>query len=240
MSRHAAPAPTAVWSTPPWRNTSPVDYLSQPLFNPTGGYASYVVPAAFVLILQQTLLLGVASLGGAAFELNGQPSRRIRSGPRAVFGQALAHLCFALPGLALYLIVLPRVYGFSTLGRLEDLILMAVPFVLSVSFLAQFVSAWFRRRETAILLFIAVSLPLFFQVGVSWPVEALPDFIRAASRVFPSTSAIDGFVRINQMGASILEVKRDWTTLWVLTIVYGLMAAAATVVVARMEARHER
>ena len=27
----------------------------EPLFNPTGGYASYVVPAAFVLILQQTL-----------------------------------------------------------------------------------------------------------------------------------------------------------------------------------------
>jgi ABC-2 type transport system permease protein len=219
--------------------SSPVDYLSQPLFNPTGGYASYIVPAAFVLILQQTLLLGVASLGGGAFELDGQPSRWLRSGPRAVFGQALAHLCFALPGLALFLIVLPRVYGFSTLGRLEDLILMAVPFVLSVSFLAQFVSAWFRRRETAILLFIAVSLPLFFQVGVSWPVEALPDFIRAASRVVPSTSAIDGFVRINQMGASILEVKRDWASLWILTIVYGLMAAAATVIVARMEARHE-
>ena len=49
---------------------------------------------------------------------------------------------------------------------------MAVPFVLSVSFLAQFVSEWFKRRETAVVLFIAVSLPLFFQVGVSWPVEA--------------------------------------------------------------------
>ena len=220
--------------------SSPVDYLSQPLFNPTGGYASYVVPAAFVLILQQTLLLGVASLGGAAFELQGRPSRRLRSGPRAVFGQALAHLCFALPGLALYLIVLPRIYGFSTLGRLEDLVLMAVPFVLSVSFLAQFVSAWFHRRETAILLFIAVSLPLFFQVGVSWPAEAIPDFIRAASRIFPSTSAIDGFVRINQMGASILEVKRDWTTLWILTIIYGLLAAAATVLVPRREARHDQ
>src|SRR5215813_8326077 len=115
--------------------------------------------------------LGVASLGGAAYTIGGRATRWLRSGARAVFGQALAHLCFALPGLALYLIVLPRVYGFSTLGRLEDLILMAVPFVLSVSFLAQFVSAWFTRRETAILLFIAVSLPLFFQVGVSWPVE---------------------------------------------------------------------
>jgi ABC-2 type transport system permease protein len=219
------------------RSASPIDFLSQPLFNPTGGYASYVVPAAFILILQQTLLLGVASLGGAAYSLGGATNRRLRSGARAVFGQGLAHLCFALPGLALYLIVLPRVYGFSTLGRLEDLVLMAVPFVLSVSFLAQFVSAWFTRRETAILIFIAVSLPLFFQVGVSWPVEALPDFIRIASRIYPSTSAIDGFVRINQMGASIMEVRRDWTTLWILTIVYGLLAVLATRLASRNEAR---
>jgi ABC-2 type transport system permease protein len=30
------------------------DILLQPIFNPVGGYASYMVPAAFVLILQQT------------------------------------------------------------------------------------------------------------------------------------------------------------------------------------------
>jgi ABC-2 type transport system permease protein len=222
------------------RSASPIDFLSQPLFNPTGGYASYVVPAAFILILQQTLLLGIASLGGAAYALGGAVNRRLRSGARAVFGQGLAHLCFAVPGLALYLIVLPPVYGFSTLGRLKDLILMAIPFVLSVSFLAQFISAWFRRRETAILLLIAISLPLFFQVGVSWPVEALPDFLRATSRAFPSTSAIDGLVRINQMGASILDVKRDWTSLWILTIVYGLLAAASTAIVSRSGARHDQ
>jgi len=219
------------------RGASPIDFLSQPLFNPTGGYAAYVVPAAFILILQQTLLLGIASLGGVAYAAGGAANRRLRAGARAVFGQALAHVCFAIPGLALYLIVLPRVYGFSTLGRLPDLILMSVPFVLSVSFLAQFVSAWFTRRETAVLMFIAVSLPLFFQVGVSWPVEALPDFIRAASRAFPSTSAIDGLVRINQMGASILEVRRDWMTLWILTVVYGVGAAAATVIVSRPRGR---
>ena len=42
---------------------SPVESLSEPLFNPTGGYASYVVPAAFLLIIQQTLLMGSATLG---------------------------------------------------------------------------------------------------------------------------------------------------------------------------------
>ena len=217
--------------------SAPVEFVSEPLFNPTGGYAAYVVPGAFVLILQQTLLLGVASIGGAAFERDGRRSREQRAGARAVFGQAMAHLCFAIPGLALYLIVLPRFYGFSTLGRLEDLVLLAVPFVLSVSFLAQFVGAWFKRRETAVLLFVAVSLPLFFMVGVSWPVEAIPDFIRAGSRAFPSTAAIDALIRINQMGASILDVRRDWITLWILTAVYGLLAVAATLIVNRNEAR---
>ena len=206
---------------------SPVELLSQPLFNPTGGYGSYVVPAAFILILQQTLFLGIASLGGVAYEQGGRLGRGQRTGTRAIIGQAVAHLCLAMPGLALYLIILPRIYGFSTLGNVLELFLFALPFVLSVSFQAQFVSMAFKRRETAVVLFIAVSLPLFFMVGVSWPVEAIPDYLRAASRIFPSTSAIDGLVRINQMGATLHDVWRDWTSLWALTAIYGLLAVAA-------------
>jgi ABC-2 type transport system permease protein len=203
---------------------SPIDVQSEPLFNPTGGYASYIVPAAFILIIQQTLLMGAASMGGVAFELGGKRLRRQRGGLAEILGQGLAHLCLALPGLLLFLIVLPRFYGFSTLGRTADLSLMAIPFVLSVSFLAQFVSAWFERRESAVLLFIALSLPLFFTVGVAWPVEALPETLHNLSRIVPSTSAIDGLVRINQMGATLHEVSFDWSTLWILTGAYFALA----------------
>ncbi len=42
--------------------SSPADVLLQPIFNPVGGYASYVVPAAFVLILQQMLLIAASML----------------------------------------------------------------------------------------------------------------------------------------------------------------------------------
>ncbi|MBV9517906.1 MAG: ABC transporter permease [Hyphomicrobiales bacterium] len=219
--------------------TSPVELLTQPLFNPTGGYASYVVPAAFVLILQQTLFFGGATMGGVAFEQSGWQGRRRRAGARVIIGQALAHLCLALPGLALYLIILPRIYGFSTLGRLFDLFLMALPFLLAVSFLAQFVSLWFKRRETAVVLFIAASLPLFFMVGVSWPVEAIPDFVREASRAFPSTAAIDGLVRINQMGASLHDVFRDWISLWALTGIYGFLAVAGAYLMERRAISHD-
>lgn len=216
---------------------SPIEVISQPLFNPTGGYGSYVVPAAFVLILQQTLLMGSAMLGGVAFEQGGPAARERRGTARAILGQSLAHLCLAMPGVALYMIVLPRVYGFPTLGRPLDIVLMAIPFLLASSLLGQFAGAWFKRRETAVLVFVATSLPLFFMVGVAWPLEAIPDALRAASRAFPSTSAIDGLVRVNQMGASLQDVSHDWATLWVLTGLYGLLAAMASSLMRMKEIR---
>ncbi|WP_294535079.1 ABC transporter permease [uncultured Rhodoblastus sp.] len=214
---------------------SPVEFVNEPLFNPTGGYASYVVPAAFILIVQQTLLMGAATLGAVGFEQGGAAARRRRGGFRAMLGQAFAHASLALPGLLLYLIVLPRVYGFSTLGRPLDMLLFAVPFLLSASFLGQFVSLGFKRRERAVLVFIATSLPLFFMVGVAWPIEALPETLRVFSRAFPSTSAIDGLVRINQMGATLEDVRRDWINLWILTGAYAGLGAAAAWLMNRAE-----
>jgi ABC-2 type transport system permease protein len=206
---------------------SPVEALSEPLFNPTGGYASYVVPAAFMLIIQQSQFLAIATLGGSTFGAGGSEARQRRGRARAILGQAIAHLVLSLPAFALYLIVLPRIYGFSTLGSVRDLCLMAIPFILAVSFLAQLVGSFFKRAESAVILFLATSLPLFFLVGVSWPADAIPTTLRNLSRIFPSTSAIDGLVRINQMGATLNDVFTDWLSLWVLACVYGALAVVA-------------
>ena len=207
--------------------SSPVEVLNQPLFNPTGGYASYIVPAAFMLILQQTVLMGSATIAGLAFQQGGSSARRRRGAVSAVLGQGLAHLLLALPGAVLFLVVLPRIYGFSATAHVLDLLAMLIPFILSVSFFGQFAGMWFRRRETAVLLFIASSLPLLFLVGVSWPVEAIPPYLQAVRYIFSSTSAIDGLVRINQMGASLNDVFRDWVVLWGLVLLYGMLAVLA-------------
>lgn len=213
--------------------SSPVEILNQPLFNPTGGYGSYIVPAAFLLILQQTLLMGSATVSGAAFERGGYVARRRRGGVSAIAGQSLAHLLLSLPGFVLFLVVLPRIYGFSANDRVLDLLVLVIPFILSVSLLGQFVGSWFRRRETAVLIFIAVSLPIFFLVGVAWPLEAIPPLIRAASFVLPSTSGIDALVRVNQMGASVADVFKDWLRLWILVAVYAILAILAARIASR-------
>src|SRR5262249_12640717 len=86
--------------------TSPAEILLQPIFNPVGGYGSYIVPAAFVLILQQTLLIGASMLTVIAL------AQSTGGAFASVLGRGIAHLTIYLPALALYFIVLPRFYGF--------------------------------------------------------------------------------------------------------------------------------
>ena len=207
---------------------SPVAILPVPLFNPTGGYASYIVPAAFMLILQQTLLIGAAMLAGVAFETGGSVAQAARGTARAVLAQGFAHLLIYAPAMLLYLVVLPHVYGFTMVGRLPDLFLFAATYLLATSFMGQAVGAWARHRETVVVLFLATSLPQLFLVGVSWPVEAIPSALRFIGQVFPSERGIDGLVRINQMGASLADVARDWLGVLALVLVYFVLAVSST------------
>jgi ABC-2 type transport system permease protein len=209
---------------------SPADVLLQPVFNPVGGYASYIVPAAFVLILQQTLLIGAAMLTGAALKGSGGAFA-------GVLGRGVAHLTIYLPALALYLIVLPRVYGFSTLGHIPQIFALATVFLLATSFMGQAIGAWFTRPENATLLLLATSLPQFFTAGFAWPREAIPDAAIALGRIFPADSAIDGLVRVNQLGASIWEVGHDWLWLWFLALGY-LALAVISAFAAKRGAEH--
>jgi ABC-2 type transport system permease protein len=206
---------------------SPADVLLQPIFNPVGGFGSYVVPAALVLILQQTLLVGAAVLTNITRAQSG-------AGPFAsVLGRGIAHLTIYLPALALYLIVLPRFYGFSALGDPLQLLALASVFVLATSFMAQAVGVWFKRAETPSLIFLGTSLPQFFLTGFAWPREAIPQAALVAGHVFPADFAINGIVRIDQLGANLAEVAQHWYGLWFLAAAYFALAVMSAYAVKR-------
>ena len=102
-----------------------------------------------------------------------------------------------------------------------------MPFVLATSFMGQAAGTFFKHREIAVLVFVAMTLPQFFLVGVSWPREMIPPTLDYIRRIFPSESAIDGLVRIGQMGARLGEVRADWLYLWLLSAIYFVLAVAA-------------
>jgi ABC-2 type transport system permease protein len=204
----------------------PMPLTAVPVFNPAAGYATYVLPAAFVLILQQMLLMGVAllaTLPGA--DPNEGDTRRRRLLPATIVaGKLLAYLALEAVILPVYLIVLPYLYGLPRLGGIVPILIFAVPFVLSVAGLGFVVAGIFRRPIRIALILAALGLPLFMVAGFSWPSEAIPPLIRQISLLVPSTSAIDGFVKLSQLGAPLSAANSELLTLCALAVLYNLIA----------------
>jgi ABC-2 type transport system permease protein len=202
----------------------PLPLTAVTLFNPQAGYATFVLPAAFVLILQQTLLMGIGLLAtskdeGTAVE-RGMPA----GAAATILGKAVAYLTLHAVLLPCYLITLPYLYGLPRLGDVTTILVFAVPFILAVSLLGLTVPAVMRTPETVQLAYVALGLPVFFLSSTSWPAVAIPPPVALAATFLPSTAAIDGFVRITQMGATIVDVRSQFLTLWALVFLYGAAA----------------
>jgi ABC-2 type transport system permease protein len=205
--------------------SDPMPLTAVPIFNPEGGYATYVLPAAFVLILQQMLLMGVALLGTLPGSDPGETDTRRRPHPASIIaGKLLAYLALEAVILPIYLIVLPYLYGLPRLGGIGPILIFAVPFVLAVAGLGLVVAGIFRRPIRVALVLAALGLPLFMVAGFSWPSEAIPPAIRLVSYLVPSTSGIDGFVKLSQLGAPLAAVNSELVTLCALALFYNLIA----------------
>jgi ABC-2 type transport system permease protein len=202
----------------------PLPLTAVTLFNPQAGYATYVLPAAFVLILQQTLLMGIGLLATSKNEGTARERGMPTGAAAIILGKALAYLTLHAVLLPCYLIALPYLYGLPRVGDVTTILLLAVPFVLAVSLLGLTVTALMRTPETVQLAFIALGLPLFFLSGMSWPTVAIPRPIALVATFLPSTAAIDGFVRITQMGATLADVRTQFLTLCALVLLYGAAA----------------
>jgi ABC-2 type transport system permease protein len=206
--------------------SDPMQLTAVPLFNPQGGYATYVLPGAFILILHQILLMGVGLLG----TLHGaDPAENATDDPApgafaTVAGKMLAYLLIEAVILPLYLIALPYLYGLPRLGGVIPILVFAVPFVLSISGLGLVVAATFKDPLSVQLVLAAIGLPFFYLAGFAWPTEVIPPAVHVVSLLVPSTSAINGFTRLAQLGAPLADVRGEFLLLWGLTLFYGGIA----------------
>ena len=204
----------------------PLPLVMRPLFNATEGYATYVVPAVLVLILQQTLLIGIGLLGGTEREADPEAPPGSPGPLASVLGRTVFFVGLYAIHAVFYFGIVFRIFGFSQASSGWTLALFTAPFLLSVTLLGLAVGELFTRRETAIQTLLFTSLPAVFLASFSWPPEAIPAWLRAGAQLLPSTSGMFGILRITQMGASLAQVRTEWMTLWGLSAGYLLLAWA--------------
>ncbi|GGO80309.1 hypothetical protein GCM10011348_16660 [Marinobacterium nitratireducens] len=202
---------------------APLSVTSVALFNPQGGYASYVVPAAFVLIVQQTLLMGIGILHAGR-----KPTQGVR-----MAAAPLVYVLFYCLWIAVTQLLLPEVYGIPRLGTWWHLYVVAIPFLMAVCALGFVLAQLIRSREGVIFVLVVMGIPLFFLSGVSWPIQSVPAPIQTLALLIPSTTALTAFVQVDQMGADLGAVADK--VIWELTL-----AAAYTLIALLLNFYHTR
>ena len=223
--------------------TSPLDVEEVAMFNPQGGYGTAVLPAVLMLIIQQTLALGIGLAAGTARERNRYgdliPIHPSYGGiGRIISGKALCYLMVYAVMSAYLALVVPRLFSFIRIAAWQDLLAMMVPYVLACVFFGMTVSCLVRYRENVILLMVFVSLPLLFLTGVSWPQSSIPGYLQGVSWLFPSTFGVRAYVRMNTMGATLADVSSEVRCLWIQVAAYLGTASLVYGHQLRMTQRH--
>jgi ABC-2 type transport system permease protein len=208
----------------------PLEYEDVPLFNPKGGYGSFVLPAVLMLILQQTLVLGIGLSAGTTREENPLGAlvpvgdKRYESSFAIVFGKALVYfMIYAVMGAWLVAAV-PRLFHFPQLATWQSLLTIMLPYTLACIFFGIVVSCLVKYRENVMLIMVFVSVPLLFLTGVSWPQIEIPGFWQGVSCLFPSTFGARAYIRLNSMGGTLSDVLTEYRILWCHVVVYFIVA----------------
>ncbi|MDE6154025.1 MAG: ABC transporter permease [Muribaculaceae bacterium] len=208
---------------------SPVENVSFMLGDTEQGFASFVIPGIIILILQQSMLLGITLLGGTSYE------RRLRNGgfdPLAIRASATATvigrmLCYVLIYMPITVYVLhfvPIFFSLPHIGSPLQYFPFIFPMLIATAFLGMTVETIVKEREMSFMVVVFTSVVFLFLSGLTWPRYAMSRLWLAIGDLIPATWGMEGFIRINSNNATIYDNSQCYLMMWALAIFYFFTA----------------
>lgn len=208
----------------------PIETVSVPLFNIDSGYATFVMPVVFLIAIQTLQISAMGVLGGTQRERKSYTKlypfiKKTLGTIPVLLGRSGAYLLISMILMVIQVGLVMGLFKFPQRGNPFEVFVFLIPFIFSVTFLGIFLMNFFKKREDAIMIVTIFSIPSLFLCGVSWPTLAFPEWIKVISYIFPTTLAVKGFLEITQSGASLIEIKELWFQMWIMCLIYFVIAA---------------
>lgn len=183
------------------------------VYNDTLGYGTFVMPSVVMVIIQQTLLIGLAMAGA-------QRDNKKRITAKYTISKVLVYTTIYGINLIFILGLIWNIFGFANIGNTLHVTLFLILYIISSLSLAMLFSQLFHKRESPLMLLLWSSVPVLLLAGVSYPREAFPEWLFDIGRLLPSSSGVNGFIALASRGATLSEIREEVFTLVILTIIY--------------------
>jgi len=197
------------------------------LYNPTANYGDFLLPGLFLLILHQTLLIGLGE--SLTFSRKKKKfAKWIKNAGGNIFiminGKTLYYI-FLFSSMALFFfeVVFP-LFGIGLQGNGFVIALLTFFFLLSVVYYTIFLASFFKTQSGVMEVFAFSSYPIFLVSGFSWPQSSLPTLFQWLGNFVPLTPFYNSFIRVTQMGASFQHITGQLLHLIILSGIAYLLA----------------
>ena len=178
------------------------------LGDPQQGFASFILPGIVVLILQQSLILGVTMLGGTSNDRRrrngGTDPLAITASPSAtIIGKTLCYVTLYLP-LTIYILhYIPLIFAFPHIGEIQDYFLFMLPMLISSALLGLTLQFMVSERESAFIVVVFTSVAFLFLSGLTWPRYAMQPLWKMLGDIIPATWGIGSAAQRRPIGVGI-------------------------------------
>ena len=211
----------------------PIESEALMLGDPTQGFASFIMPGVLVLILQQSMLLGITMLAAGIKERRrrngGIDPESIPAGPlTTIWGKTLCYITLYLPICVYVLDLVPIMFNLPHIGDFREMYLFIFPMLLATAFLGQTSSVFVTERESSMLVIVFTSVVFLFISGLTWPRYAMNSLWTWVGDAIPATWGIEGFIRMNSNGSPLWEQSHPYMMLWLLCAIYMVTAWLVT------------
>jgi len=197
-------------------NTEQARYMAEPLKddlryvgNSTASYGDFILPGLFILILQQTLLMGFSESIAKEYEESKFKSL-YRTGrfnlPAIMGGKAIFYFLIAFTFAFFFYTVQFGIFSVNFAGSLAALLSFTVLFLFTILVHFFIAGTFLKQKMFALQVMAFTSYPVFFISGYAWPASAMPDILVYISQIIPITPFFRAYIRIVEYGAGLNDV----------------------------------
>ncbi|MEI7727061.1 MAG: ABC transporter permease [Bacteroidota bacterium] len=198
------------------------------LYNPASGYATFIVPGILIIVIQQSLLVGIGLLFGKHYErkkliATGSVKGRVHN-LQIILGKSMVYVTLYLITTLVTLVLFYHWLSFPDKTSFFNIYPPLILYLFAVSFMGISISVWFRKRVHTLMFIVFLSPMVFFLCGIAWPMESLPGMVKMLGFLFPTTPMLPAFLKLRMMGGDLGSVRYEITVLFLQMVGYFILA----------------
>ena len=191
------------------RFADPVNANIKPIYNNTNTYGDFLLPALFFIILQQTLVLGMAE-SISKDRQNGLLCPVLNASRHGVVHYMVGKPAYYIVLYSAYLLFFTSVVfpGFQlpVSASLLPVFIIGMLFILTTAMYAMLIGSFIKKQTHAMEILAFSTYPLFLLSGYSWPISSMPAFLQGIAALIPTTPMLEAMRRLYLMGGSWQDV----------------------------------